>query len=104
MVSSGLPIPLGSIANRRSLLYVGNLVAALLVVLAGPAPAAGSAATYLVADREVVSTPELVRHIAHALGRTPRLVPFPVWLVPLLRRVGGCPPPGLHFVGDALLV
>ena len=104
MVSSGLPIPLGSVANRRSLLYVGNLGAALLAVLAGPAPAAGSAATYLVADREVVSTPELVRHIAHALRRTARLVPFPVWLARLIGRVGDRLPLGLDSAGVAGLV
>jgi len=104
LVSSGLPIPLGSVVNRRSLVYVGNIAAALLAVLAGPPRVAGSAATYLVADREVVSTPELVRLIAHALRRTPRLVPFPLWLVRLIGKVGDRLPLGLDSAGVSGLV
>ncbi len=74
----GLPLPLASIANRRSLIYLGNLVDAIAAGLVHPA-AAGK--TYLLADDAGVSTPDLVRAIAHALGKRARLLPCPpAWL------------------------
>jgi len=72
-VDRGLPLPLSRIDNRRQLLYVGNLVHAL-VQLAHQADAAGA---WLVADAEALSTPELVRRIAAVLARPARLVPMP---------------------------
>jgi nucleoside-diphosphate-sugar epimerase len=74
LVGSGLPLPLASLHNRRSLLYVGNLVDALLRCAGNPA---AQGATYLVADSRELSTPELVREIAGALKRPARLLPFP---------------------------
>ncbi len=82
IVSRGTPLPLGSIANRRSLVYVGNLVDAISRVIEAP-QAAGR--TYLVSDDEIVSTPELVRGIARALDVKPRLFPCP----PLLLNIAG---------------
>lgn len=73
-IDSGLPLPLGAIQNKRSLVYLGNLVDAIGVCLIHPA-AAGK--TYLVSDSDDVSTPELVRRIAIALGRPARLLPVP---------------------------
>ena len=78
VVDAGMPLPLAAIGNRRSLLYVGNLASAIETCLHHPA-AAGR--TYLVADDDDVSTPELVRRIAAALGRGPRLFPLPVSLL-----------------------
>ena len=49
----GDPVALGSVRNRRSLLYVGNLADAIATCLDHPA-AAGK--TYLVADGDEVST------------------------------------------------
>ena len=75
LISRGVVLPLGSIENRRSLIYVGNLADAL-VLCAVHAAAAGK--TYLVSDGEDVSTPELIRRSALALGLPARLIPFPV--------------------------
>lgn len=72
------PVPFASIKNRRSLIYVGNLLDAISACLDHPM-AAGK--TYLVGDIESVSTPELVRMISAALGVRPRLFPFPVSLM-----------------------
>jgi nucleoside-diphosphate-sugar epimerase len=83
LVDSGLPLPLASVANRRSLLFVGNLADALYLCIGHPR-AAGQ--TFSVSDGEDVSTPELVRRIARALGRPARLFPLPV---ALLRLAGG---------------
>ena len=78
LVARGVPLPLASIENRRSLIYVGNLVDATLATIASP-QAAGN--TYLVSDGEDVSTPDLIRRIAAALGVRPRLLPCPVALL-----------------------
>lgn len=83
LVDSGVPLPLANVANRRSLLFVGNLVHALSACIDHP-QAAGRA--FSVSDGEDVSTPELIRRIARALGRPARLFPFPT---PLLRLAGG---------------
>ena len=41
LVDRGVPLPFGSVANRRSMLYVGNLVAAIRSVLEHPARRCG---------------------------------------------------------------
>lgn len=68
------PLPLGGIQNQRSLIYLGNLVDVIRLCLTHP-QAAGE--TFLVSDGDDVSTPELVRRIAAALGRRPFLLPVP---------------------------
>jgi nucleoside-diphosphate-sugar epimerase len=86
LVARGTPLPLASIANRRSLLYVGNLADAVIAALDAP-QAAGK--TYLVSDGEDVSTPELVRALALALGVRPRLLPCPASVLHLASTLIG---------------
>ena len=76
----GLPLPLGRVENQRSLLFLGNLVDAIQVCLQHPAAANK---TYLLSDGEDVSSAELVRVLAKAMGRRPRLLPVPVSLLRL---------------------
>jgi UDP-glucose 4-epimerase len=87
----GLPLPLASVANQRSLVGLQNL-ASLLAVCAVHPRAAGE--TFLASDGEDVSTPELLRRAARALGNRARLVPFPVALLRgasrLLARGSAC--------------
>jgi nucleoside-diphosphate-sugar epimerase len=73
------PLPLGSVDNSRSLVSVANLASALVCTLGHPA-AVGQ--TFLVSDGEDLSTPDLIRRLAVALNRRPRLVPVPP---PILR-------------------
>ena len=75
LIQKDWPLPLGAIRNRRSLLYLGNLVDAIRLCVEHPA-AAGQ--TFLLDDGEAVSTPELIRAVAHAMGRTARLPAVPV--------------------------
>jgi nucleoside-diphosphate-sugar epimerase len=86
IISRGIPLPLASVANKRSLIYVGNLVDALVTCASHPA-AVGQ--TYLVSDGENVSTPELIRRTASALGVSARLLPFPTSLMRLAGRLTG---------------
>jgi nucleoside-diphosphate-sugar epimerase len=83
-VDRGAPFPFGAIHNRRSLVFVGNLADAIVSAVEHPA-AAGE--TFLVSDGPAVSSPELVRAIAHALGRRPRLLDVPPSLLTLAGRV-----------------
>jgi UDP-N-acetyl-alpha-D-quinovosamine dehydrogenase len=78
-IERGAPLPLGRINNRRNLLYVGNLVHAIIALLDAPQDDGGM---WLVADRDSISTPELVDRIAAALKIPSPLSQMPV---PLLR-------------------
>lgn len=82
-VASGVPLPLGSIENRRSLLYVANLADAVQRCI-GDARAGGQ--TFLVSDGTVLSTTELCVRLAAALHRRARLFALPA---SLLRRLPG---------------
>lgn len=74
VMARGLPLPLASIDNRRSLVALDNLVDFLLLCLDHPA-AANQA--FLVSDGEDLSTPDLLRRVGTALGRPARLWPLP---------------------------
>lgn len=74
----GVPLPLGAIHNQRSLVALDNLVDLIVTCLTHPAAANQ---TFLVSDGEDVSTTELLRRMARAMGRPARLLPVPVsWL------------------------
>ena len=95
LVNRGVPLPLGRVRNRRSMLFVGNLSAAVLGTLRTPAAVPG---VFFVADGRDVSTPELVRLIGDALGRKVWLLPVPVsvfraagWAGDALSRLGQIP-------------
>ncbi|NNC27756.1 SDR family oxidoreductase [Longimicrobium terrae] len=77
-VARGLPLPLGGVRNRRSLVYVGNLAHAIVTCVDAPGAAGG---TFLVSDGPAVSTAELVRRMGVALGRPARLLPVPPGLI-----------------------
>ncbi len=75
-VARGVPLPFGRVTqNRRSLVALANLVSLLRVTLSHPAAANE---TFLVSDGEDVSTADLLRRTACALGLRARLVPVPM--------------------------
>lgn len=74
----GVPLPFASINNRRSLVALDNLVDFIIACLDHPA-AANQA--FLVSDGEDLSTTELMRRTANAMGRPSRLIPIPVSLL-----------------------
>jgi nucleoside-diphosphate-sugar epimerase len=85
-VSRGVPFPFARVENRRSLVFVRNLADALARCATHPA-AAGR--TFLVSDGTPVSTADLVRGIARAMGRPPRLLPVPPSWLELAGRLAG---------------
>ena len=80
------PLPLAAIDNRRSLIFVGNLVDAVVVCLENPA-AGGQ--TFFVRDGEDLSTPDLFRRVGHALNRPVRLFRVPPALLGMVGRMTG---------------
>ncbi|MBI3445978.1 MAG: SDR family oxidoreductase [Magnetospirillum sp.] len=86
VVGKGMPLPLGLVDNRRSLIGLGNLVD-LLGLCARAPQAAGR--VWLARDGEDLSTPELIRRMGRALGRPARLLPVPPVLLRLAGRLTG---------------
>jgi nucleoside-diphosphate-sugar epimerase len=72
-VEKGIPLPLGSIANQRSLLGIDNLLDFIGVCLTHPKAADQ---TFLVSDDHDISTTELLKEIASAMHRPARLLPI----------------------------
>ncbi len=70
----GIPLPLGAIDNKRSLVALDNLIDLIKVCIHHPAAANQ---VFLVSDGEDLSTTELLRRLARAMGRWPKLVPIP---------------------------
>lgn len=84
LINSGLPLPFASIHNRRSFIFVGNLVSAIVSCLSHPG---ASRETFTVSDGEPVSTPELLEELSKSAGRRLRLFPLPM---PVLKGVARC--------------
>jgi len=88
LVRSGLPLPLAAVRNQRSFLYVGNFCDAVYHCLA----LAGSRnRMFYLSDGEDLSTPELIRRMAHAARVPVRLFPFPLGI---LRTLAAAQPDG----------
>lgn len=85
-LAKGIPLPLGAIHNRRSLVALDNLVDLIVTCLDHPAAANQ---VFLVSDGEDLSTSELLRRLGAALDRPARLLPVPaVWLDAGARLLG----------------
>jgi nucleoside-diphosphate-sugar epimerase len=81
-----VPLPLGSLAGRRSLLSLDNLAEAIDVVLRASAPLKRP---LIVADPEPLALPDMIAALRKGFGRKPGLVPVPSWLVAQAFRVIG---------------
>lgn len=86
VVWGGVPLPLARVTARRSVLFVDNLVDALMHCVEDPRAANGC---FHVADDVAPSVAELLRAIGRHLGRPVHLVPVPVTLLRCVGRVTG---------------
>jgi UDP-glucose 4-epimerase len=80
LVHKQIPLPLGSVKNKRSFVGIDNLVSLIVTCLDHPA---ASNHIFFVSDNADMSTPDLIRHIADAQGRRSRLFLFPPALLSL---------------------
>jgi nucleoside-diphosphate-sugar epimerase len=85
-VRRGLPLPLGRIHNKRSFVYLENLVSLVLCCLDNPK---ANNQVFLASDGHDLSTTELLQACAIALNVPSRLIPFPAKLLSLASSLIG---------------
>ena len=85
-LNRSVPLPLGAIHNKRSLVALDNLVDLILTCATHPNAANQ---TFLVSDDEDLSTTELLRRMAQALGKKAYLLPVPASLLGFAARLIG---------------
>jgi UDP-glucose 4-epimerase len=87
LVNAGIPLPFGSIRNRRSLVSLETLSEAIARIATAAAPMAG---TYHIADPAPYSTADIVVLVGRLAGKNARLFGCPEWMLrPLVRVAGG---------------
>ncbi|UUD64070.1 SDR family oxidoreductase [Pseudomonas seleniipraecipitans] len=77
-IDRGVPLPLGAIHNKRSLIGIDNLVD-LIILCVSHSAAANQ--VLLVADGDDLSTTELLRRVGNAIGKPALLIPVPTGLL-----------------------
>lgn len=80
LMEKGLPLPLGAVGNKRSLVALDNLVDLIVTCVDNPAAANQ---VFLAGDGQDLSTTELLRGVANAMGKSARLLPVPAGLLML---------------------
>lgn len=101
LVNKGYPLPFGGLTkNKRSLVFVGNLVSLILETVENHN--AGNK-TFLVSDDHDVSTAGLISGIQRALGKKGLLLPLPPWLFLTLGKLANKQPKVDRLVGDLQL-
>lgn len=78
LVQKGLPLPLGAIHNKRSLVGIDNLVDLIIRCIDHPA---ATNQVFLAGDGEDLSTTELLRGVGNAMGKPTRLIPVSAGLL-----------------------
>lgn len=86
LVQKNLPLPLGAINNKRSLVALDNLIDLIVTCLEHPMAANQ---IFLVSDDNDVSTTELIKLMAGAAGKKPRLLPVPETWLRLIGKLTG---------------
>lgn len=88
-VRKGIPLPLGAVHNKRSLIALENLVDFIALCAEPERSPRAANEVFLISDGEDVSTTELLRKVAKAYHVTPRLLPMPLgWLQTITRLLG----------------
>jgi UDP-glucose 4-epimerase len=96
-LEKGIPLPLGMVHNRRSMVALDNLVDLIVACLNHPAAANQ---TFLVSDGEDMSTTEVLRRTAAAMSRPARLIPVPALVLRITAHLLGHPELALRLCGS----
>jgi UDP-glucose 4-epimerase len=81
-----IPLPFGAIHNKRSLVFIENLIDFILLCTHHPGAANR---TFLISDDDDISTTQLIKYIKEASGKKDLLLPVPQsWLIFLFRLIG----------------
>jgi nucleoside-diphosphate-sugar epimerase len=81
-----LPLPLARVNNVRSIVSVWNLCDLIWSLLMRESPTCG---VFMISDGQDISTPELIRLLAHSMGRSARLFPAPIALLRIGAALAG---------------
>lgn len=85
LVEFGFPLPFANIKNKRSFIFVGNLVNAITTCMINPK---ASCKIFVVSDGSDLSTSELVKKIALVTGKNVILFQVPLSILKLIGQVG----------------
>jgi len=85
-LSSGVPLPLGAVHNKRSLVSLDNLVDLIITCINHPAAANQ---VFLASDGDDLSTTELLQRLSLSLGKPVRLIPVPVGILRTVAKLLG---------------
>jgi nucleoside-diphosphate-sugar epimerase len=86
LVDKGFPLPFGKVQNKRSFIYIGNLVSAICAVIEAPEAANQ---LYLVADDDALSLPSLIRGLHEEIDSKRKLIALPVCFLTFIFRLFG---------------
>ena len=86
LINRRVPLPFARVRNKRSFVYLDNLVEFIKLCMVHPAAASN---VFLISDGEDLSTPGLVSKISAALGLSIFLIPIPVRLMSLCAIIVG---------------
>jgi len=86
LVNRSWPLPLKSAHNLRSMVYVENLVDALIACATHPA---ATGEVFVVSDDETVSVAQLITHLANMMGRPEHVFYLPLSLLRLAAKAAG---------------
>jgi len=99
-IRNGIPLPLGSIKNKRSLVSMENLVSLISVCIKHEK--AGNR-VLLVSDDNDLSTPEIVRLLSKLVNKEAKLVNIPIKFLKIIFWVLGRAKSGESLMGDLVL-
>ena len=84
VVNKRIPLPLGGLSNKRSLVYIGNLTNFIIFCMNHPN---ANNQVFLVSDDEDISTTKLLREIGVALNKSPILIPISATLLMTVAKI-----------------
>ncbi len=79
-----IPLPFGSIVNRRSMISVNNLTSLIKVIIDNESNMSGS---FVVADDQVVSIGKVIKYLSYGMGKTHRIFKFSYGVLKLMARL-----------------
>ena len=96
-IKRGIPLPLGAIQNKRSLIGIDNLIDFILTTISHPKAANQ---TFLISDDEDISTTDLLRRVAKHIGKPARLIPLDPKILSFIFNILGCQDFGNRLLGS----
>ena len=85
LIARHIPLPFGAVTNARSIVFVNNLVHAIMLLLERQP---GRGEVFYVADDGPLSTADLAREIGSALGTPARIIAVPQSVLASFARLG----------------